>query len=233
MDEREVDDSLQEKNTATDGDTPLGKAASCASVEETARKEADVPAKRRSRVKVVKRVAYDAIFAALALAMFVVEAQIPLPLPIPGVKLGLSNIVSLFATFALGPVDAAIILLVRIGLGSLFSGSLTAFLYSLAGGVACYLVTLLLYFVLSPRQIWVAGVFGAVTHVSAQVAVAAFLTSTLAVFYYLPVLVAISVGTGLLTGLLAQFTYLRTHRFFADYHVLPYEKRQRKKPADE
>lgn len=169
------------------------------------------------RRRYVKRIAYDAVFAALALGMFAVEMQIPLPLPIPGVKLGLSNIVSLFAMFALGPVDAAVILLVRIGLGSLFSGSVTAFLYSLAGGALCYAVTLLLYLLLSPKQIWVAGVLGAVSHVSAQVAVAALITQTAQVFYYLPVLVAVSIGTGLLTGGLAQFIYLRTQRFFAEY----------------
>ena len=177
----------------------------------------DASTKRDHRVYRVKRVAYDAVFAALALSLFALEAYVPIPIPLPGVKLGLSNIVSLFAMFALGPVDALVILAMRIGLGSLFSGSLTGFLYSLAGGTACYLVTLILYFVLTERQIWVAGVFGAVTHVTAQVAVAAALTQTAEVFYYLPVLVAIAIGTGALTGLLAQFTYLRTRPIFAAY----------------
>jgi len=172
---------------------------------------------REKRLRYVRRIAFDAVFAALALSLFVLETYVPLPIPLPGVKLGLSNIVSLFAMFALGPLDALVILAVRIGLGSLFSGSLTAFLYSLSGGAVCYLVTLLLYFILSERQIWVAGVFGAVLHVSAQVAVAAGLTQTVEVFYYLPVLAAIAIGTGALTGLLAQFTYLRTRPIFAIY----------------
>lgn len=180
------------------------------------------------RLRYARRIAFDAVFAALALAMFVLESYVPLPIPLPGVKLGLSNVVSLFAMFALGPVDALVILSVRIGLGSLFSGSLTGFLYSLAGGATCYLVTLALYFILSERQIWVAGVFGAVTHVVAQVAVAAALTQTVEVFYYLPVLAAIAIGTGTLTGLLAQFTYIRTHTIFAPYHRRHY----RRKSAD-
>jgi heptaprenyl diphosphate synthase len=170
------------------------------------------------RRRYVKRVAYDAVFSALALSMFVLEQAVPLPLPVPGVKLGLSNIVSLFAMFALSPLDAAVILMVRIVLGSLFAGTMTAFLYSLAGGVTCYVVTLLLRFILSPRQIWVAGALGAVVHVSAQVVVAYLLTDTVQVFYYLPILVSISVVTGLFTGFLAQFTYRRTIPFFADYH---------------
>jgi len=164
-----------------------------------------------------KRIAFDAVFAALALGMFVLEMQIPLPLPVPGVKLGLSNIVSLFAMFALGPLDAFAILAVRVGLGSLFAGSVTSLLYSAAGGVASYLVALMLHWVLRERQIWVAGVLCAVVHVAAQVSVAALIASTAGVFYYLPVLAAISLVTGLATGLLAQFVYLRTRPFWAAY----------------
>ena len=169
------------------------------------------------RVRYIKRIAFDSVFAALALAIFVVELQIPLPLPIPGVKLGLSNVVTLFAMFALGPVDALVILAVRVGLGSLFAGSVMSLLYSAAGGAVCYLVTLLLRLLLSRRQIWVAGILGAVSHVSAQVAVAAVVTRTAEVFYYLPVLAAISLATGALTGCLAQFVYLRTQAIFAAY----------------
>jgi len=40
-----------------------------------------------------------AILTAIALIIFIVEAQIPLPVPIPGVKLGLANAVTLFALF--------------------------------------------------------------------------------------------------------------------------------------
>ena len=42
------------------------------------------------------------------------EAQIPVPIPIPGVKLGLANIVTVYAVFALGPGDALLILVTRV-----------------------------------------------------------------------------------------------------------------------
>lgn len=173
------------------------------------------PARKQIRRRRALRVAYDAVLTALALALFVVELQIPLPLPIPGVKLGLSNIVSLFAMFALGPVDAAVILLARIGLGSLFAGSVMSLLYSLAGGALCYAVTLLLYRIVTAKQIWVAGIFGAVSHVAAQVAVAAAVTDTWQVFYYLPILVAVAIATGALTGMCAQLVHARTARLLS------------------
>ena len=61
------------------------------------------------------------MLTAIALTIFMVEAQIPAPVPVPGVKLGLANIVTVYAMFLLGPADTFCILLCRIFLGSLFS----------------------------------------------------------------------------------------------------------------
>ena len=49
------------------------------------------------------RVAYFGVFTALALIFSYIETLIPLQFGIPGVKLGLGNIVTLFALYALGP----------------------------------------------------------------------------------------------------------------------------------
>ncbi len=159
-----------------------------------------------------KRIVIDGVLTAMALAIWVVEAQIPLPLPVPGIKLGLANVVTLFAMFALGPLDAGVILLVRIGLGSVFGGGLTAFLFSLAGGALCYLLCLLLRLVVKDKQIWVLGALGAIAHNAAQIGVAIALTRTTGLVVYLPVLVAAGVITGTLTGLAAQASYLALKR---------------------
>lgn len=162
-----------------------------------------------------KRVALDALLTAIALVIFVVELLVPLPLPIPGVKLGLSNVVTLFALFACGPMDAFIILVLRIGLGTLFAGNLSALLYSLAGGFLCYFILLILKKIVSKKQIWLCGVFGAIAHNVGQMAVATLLTGTPAILYYLPVLILAATGTGALTGLTAQTIYLRTEKLFS------------------
>ena len=56
-----------------------------------------------------------AMLTALALALSWVERFLPLSLliPLPGIKLGLANIVTLFALYALGPAQALLILLCR------------------------------------------------------------------------------------------------------------------------
>ena len=136
-----------------------------------------------------------------------IEAQIPALVPIPGVKLGLANIVTVFAIFVYGPKDALAILLVRVVLGSIFSGQITTILYSLAGGLLCFCVVVLIQKILTERQIWVASVVGAIFHNIGQVLVAMLITSTWRLVVYLPILMVSGILAGLFTGLCAQFLY--------------------------
>ena len=146
-----------------------------------------------------------ALLTAIALTIFMVEAQIPPVVPLPGVKLGLSNIVTVFAVFAMGPKEAASILFCRIFLGSVFAGNFSSILYSASGGTLAILTTILLRKVLTAKQLWVAGSLGAIAHSVGQMAMAVIMTGTPAIAVYLPMLVAISIVTGLFTGLCAQF----------------------------
>jgi len=146
-----------------------------------------------------------AMLSAIALTIFMVEAQIPAPVPIPGVKLGLANIVTVFAVFALGAKEGAAVLFVRIFLGAVFAGNFSTIFYSAAGGSCAICVSILLKRVLTGRQLWVAGCLGAVAHSIGQMAMAIVLTGTPALAVYLPVMMAVSVVTGLFTGLCAQF----------------------------
>lgn len=155
----------------------------------------------------LKKLTRDAFLTAIALTIFMVEAQIPALVPIPGVKLGLANIVTVFALFAYGPRDALLILLIRVFLGSVFSGQMTTFFFSLSGGLLCFAVTRLMKKVLSERQIWVAAVIGAVFHNIGQIIVAILITSTPGIIVYLPILLVSGIITGLFTGLCAQFLY--------------------------
>ena len=152
-----------------------------------------------------KKLTAMALLTAIALTIFMVEAQIPPVVPLPGVKLGLSNIVTVFAVFAMGPKEAAAILFCRIFLGSIFAGNFSSILYSASGGALAILVTILLRRVLTHKQLWVAGSLGAVAHSVGQMAMAVFMTGTPTIAVYLPMLVAISIVTGLFTGLCAQF----------------------------
>ena len=146
-----------------------------------------------------------ALLTAIALTIFMIEAQIPALVPIPGIKLGLSNIITVFAVFAMGPKEAAGILFSRIFLGAVFAGNFSSILYSGAGGLFAIGMTILLSKVLTKRQLWAAGSLGAVAHSLGQVCMAVLVTATPSIAIYFPALAAISIVTGLFTGLCAQF----------------------------
>ena len=152
----------------------------------------------------VKKITQMAMLTAIALTIFMIEAQIPALVPIPGVKLGLANIVTVFAVFALGPREAAMILFVRIFLGAVFAGNFSTILYSGAGGLLAILVTIGLRKILTHQQLWVAGAIGAIFHSIGQMAVAVAVTGTPGILVYLPMMILCSIITGVFTGLCAQ-----------------------------
>ena len=146
-----------------------------------------------------------ACLSAIALTIFMVEAQIPALVPIPGIKLGLANIVTVFAVFALGPREASSVLFVRIFLGAVFAGNFSTIFYSAAGGACAIGITILLRKILSKKQLWIAGCLGAIAHSIGQMAMAIALTGTPGLAVYLPIMIAVSIITGSFTGLCAQF----------------------------
>lgn len=153
-----------------------------------------------------------ALLTAVALIIFLVEARLPDLAPVPGVKLGLANIVTVYAVFTLGPGPAALILFCRVFLGAVFSGQMMTLLYSFAGGLLCWCAMCLLRKFLSKKQIWVASVFGAVAHNVGQMAVAIAVTRTPALVSWMPVLLVSAILTGTFTGLAAQFLMRRLER---------------------
>jgi len=151
-----------------------------------------------------KKLVLISLYAAIALTLFVVEAMIPVPVPVPGVKLGLSNIVTLAALLFLNKRAAGLILFVRITLGALLIGAPSMLLFSGTGGIFAFLVMIIALKITSREQIWVVSVLGALAHNAGQLLMAAWYLQTTAIFAYAPVLVISAVITGVFTGLVAR-----------------------------
>ena len=132
-----------------------------------------------------RNIALCAVLAALALGLSTLEGLFPLSLivPLPGVKLGLANIVTVFALYQLGAGAALAILLTR----------------CLLGGVTAMLVMIALR---RCRRLSVYGVSvgGAAAHNIGQMAAACITLGSTMVLGYLPFLLAVSLVTGTLTG---------------------------------
>ena len=165
----------------------------------------------------VRKLTLMALLTAIALTIFMIEAQIPALVPIPGVKLGLANIVTVFAVFVLGPKEAAMILAARVFLGAVFAGNFSTIFYSAAGGLCAILVTIALRKVLTAKQLWVAGALGAVAHSVGQMVIAIVMTGTPGLVVYLPMMIACSIVTGLFTGLCAQLLVNRGEKLWKTF----------------
>ncbi|WP_409969985.1 Gx transporter family protein [Bengtsoniella intestinalis] len=159
-------------------------------------------------MKNTKQIALCGMLTALALGLSYVESAFPLLLviPLPGVKLGLANLVTVFALYALGAQPALLILIARCVLGGIFAGNLNALLYSLLGGLVAMCVMIVLSR-LPKLSIYGVSIGGAAGHNCGQILAAVITLGNTAPLYYLPFLLLISLATGAVTGLLAGLLF--------------------------
>ncbi len=149
-----------------------------------------------------RNISICAAFTALGILVSYLESFIVLPVRIPGMRIGLANIITLIALYLMGPLYAAIILVVRVILSALLFGSLTSFVYSFTGASFAYFAMIIIKrFAFS---IYSVSVTGAVFHNIGQITAASVLMGSAYVFMYLPVLTLTGVIFGLLTGHLGR-----------------------------
>ena len=143
------------------------------------------------------------LFLAMGIVLSIIESFIPTG--IPGVKIGLANIITLLILYIYGRRDAIIILLLRIFLvGLLYSGLFSqTFLLSLGGGLLSIAIMVIAYST-HKFKILTVSVLGAISHSIGQIIMAIITLSTKELVYYLPIILAISIPAGVLTGLIAK-----------------------------
>lgn len=161
----------------------------------------------------IRRLNFMALLTGLSLILFVIEMQVPPPLPLPGVKIGLANVVTVYAAYRLRGGEALMILLARIFLAAIFAGQAAALLYSLAGGLCCLSGMLLAKRFQMGRRLWLLSALGAVLHNGGQVSAASVILGTPSVLAYFPLLAAVGALAGLFTGLAAEHLLARLPYF--------------------
>ena len=147
-----------------------------------------------------------AMMITLALILSYFETLIP-AIPIPGAKIGLPNLVTLLVLSTLGFFDALIILVIRTTIVSLLFTSFVSLAYSLSGGLLALIAMYLVIRFLKDRVSIVAtSVLGATMHSVGQVICAALIVESFSIVTLLPILILISIVTGLIVGYSAKYT---------------------------
>ena len=152
-------------------------------------------------------ITYIAVLSALAAVFGYIESLFPLPIAIPGIKLGLSNIVVLFALIKRNKRDAFLIMIIKVLICSVLFSGMNSFLYSLSGGILSFATMS----VAKNLNLSIVGISiaGGVFHNLGQIFAAALLLASPAAFYYLPVLLVCGMIVGAAVGILCKIVIPR------------------------
>ena len=152
----------------------------------------------------VQRTALCGLLTAMMLVLGFIESMIPVAAGVPGIKLGLSNGVLMFALYMLDMPTAFVLMIVKVILSGLMFGGVSAMMYAMAGGVLS-MITMMLLKKLN-FHILVVSMFGAVMHNVGQVLMAILVVNTPQLVYYMAILMLVGLGTGAVTGIAANTT---------------------------
>lgn len=156
-----------------------------------------------------KRLAELSMLTAAALIIFIIELRIPNILHVPGVKLGLANIITVYAVYRFTAKEVCLLVLTRMILGAFFSANFSAIIYSLAGAVLCLAGMLGVRKIIPQRYIWLSSIIGAILHNTGQIAAAIVVMRSFAVAAYYPMLIIAGSIAGMFTGICAQLIVRR------------------------
>jgi len=162
---------------------------------------------------------YLAVLITFAVVIHTVEAALPLPMPVPGVRLGLANIITILTLILFGLRSGLLVVVLRTVLGSLFVGGLFGFGFwlSITAGVASCLAMALVLILQRKGLVSLVSVsvIGAAVHNITQLTMASLIISSMALLKgYFPLLLILSVPTGIFTGLAAYYLEGVTLRMF-------------------
>lgn len=153
-----------------------------------------------------QKLTFIALLVAQGLVLHIFERMLPVPFITPGAKLGLTNIITLISLYIFNFTEVFIIIILRVILSTFLGGTLSMFLYSIAGGILSFLAMYVMK-KLGKDNVSIIGIsmMGAVFHNIGQIIVAGLVIENVMIVSYLPVLIVAAVGTGFFIGLTAKF----------------------------
>jgi len=149
------------------------------------------------------KIARYGLLTSVMLVLGLVERQFLLVPGVPGIRLGLSNTVLLYALCLMDAKSAWLLMGLKVLLGGLLYAGVSGMFYSFAGGLLSMAAMLL---ALRVKGIGMAGisVMGATAHMAGQLLMSRFLLGSWAALAQAPILIVAAVVTGVLTGVSAR-----------------------------
>jgi len=152
------------------------------------------------------------VMVSVGILLSYIESLFILPVKIPGVRIGLSNIVSVLALYLFGPMEAFMVVVARVLLAGLLFGNGMSLVFSISGAILSVFAMSILYRLNKLSCIGISVVSG-VVHNIAQLIVAVLVIDNGYMIYYMPVLIIAGVFAGLIVGIISGVLIDRLKRF--------------------
>ena len=101
-----------------------------------------------------KKLTTLSLLISVAMVLSYIESLIPAFVAVPGVKVGLSNIATVFALYILGAPGAVAVSVIRVFLSSLLFGNFAMMIYSLAGAFFSIAIMAFLRKIVPEKYVW-------------------------------------------------------------------------------
>lgn len=159
-----------------------------------------------------KKLATLSILISVAMILSYIESLVPPLVAVPGVKLGLSNIATVFALYTLGAPAAITVSVIRVLLSALLFGNFVSLIYSISGAALALAFMVLLRRVSVFSSVGV-SVVGGVAHNAGQIIAACLVMENAAIAIYLPPLIISGTLAGVAIGVVSGLLVKKTERF--------------------
>lgn len=159
----------------------------------------------------VRKMTALAVSVSLAMVLSFIESQIPPLVAVPGVKIGLSNIVSVFLLYTLGAPSAVSVSLIRVFLSALLFGNSVSLIYSFSGAALSLLFMILAKKIKIFSHVGV-SIIGGVFHNIGQTLAAMAVMENAALAVYIPPLLISGLAAGIIVGVAAGILAARLEK---------------------
>ena len=169
-------------------------------------------------MKSTRKIIFLALMVACGILLQILESFVPVVIIVPGFKIGFANIVSLVSLMLWGIPSMWCVAMIRILLASLLMGTIfsVSFWLSLSGG----LLSLIMMSVFKKTKlfsIYGVSVIGACFHSVGQVLMITFIYQQYFMQVFLPILMALSIVSGLLIAVISNQVYIRVRKGMNKY----------------
>lgn len=165
------------------------------------------------------KIGFLGIFTTIGLMLSYIESLFMIPIRVPGIKIGLSNLITVVILYLMGPLEAFFVLIARVILSGILFGNASSVIYSIAGALIsfCFMILLKKTNVFSEVGV---SVIGGVSHNIAQLFMAIILTGSVKVLYYAPALAIFGCIAGIIIGFISIVIIRRLKKLDFSNHDL-------------